>query len=148
MKVAKSMGELVAVHKWFGLVYILMTFLILPLVAIGLSFAGMTVYTAVCIVTIVSILTIVTINKLQGYQNGRFLPCSFLMTWNFLPLWMHSLEPYDDLIKKFSFLNKHCTGQPGSDDDITRKGDGSGMLHSLRRSIVRKSRFEKDVKEI
>ena len=148
LKIAKSMGELVAVHKWFGLVYILMTFLILPLVAIGLSFAGMTVYTAVCIISIVFILIIVTINKLQGYQNGRFLPCSFLMTWNFLPLWLHSLEPYDNLIQKFSFLDKHCTGHPGSDDDITRIRDGSGMLNTLRRSIVRKSRFEKDTKEV
>ena len=142
------MGEIVAVHKWFGLVYILMIFLILPLIAIGLSFAGMTVYTAVCIFCIIFILIIVTINKLQGYQNGRFLPCSILMTWSFLPLWLHSLEPYDNLIQKFSFLNTHCTGEPGSDEDITRKEDGTGMLHSIRRSIVRKSRYEKDMKEV
>ena len=148
MKIAKSLGEIVVVHKWFGLVYILMIFLILPLVAIGLSFAGITVYTAVCLISIAFILKIVLINKLQGYKNGKFLPCSFLMTWNFLPLWMHSLEPCDNLIQRFNFLNKHCAGKPGSEDDITRPGDGAGMLNTFRRSIARKSRFEKDMKEV
>ena len=149
IKIAKSLGEIVAVHKWFGLVYVLMTFLILPLAAIGLSFAGMTAYTAVCIISIAFILLVVIINKLQGYKNGKFLPCSFLMTWNFLPLWMHSLEPYDHLIQKFSFLRRHCEGKAGSDDDITRPGDGTGMLNTFRRSIAqRKSRYEKDMKEV
>ena len=142
IKVAKSLGEVVAVHKWFGLVYLLFTFLLLPLVAIGLSFGGRRVYTAFCIIAISISCMVVTINKLQGYKNGKFLPCSFLMTWNFLPLWMHSLEPYDKLINKFSVLKKHCEAHTDSEEDISRQMDG-GVFNTFRRSIIqRKEKHE------
>ena len=150
IRVAKSLGEIVAVHKWFGLIYILMTFLLLPLIAIGLAFAGQTVYSTVFIFCVAFILLLVIINKLQGYKNGKFLPCSFLMTWNFLPVWLHSLDPYDDVIQKIGFLNKYCPGATESEEDITRPGDDvRGMLTSLRRSIVRRrSRQEEEIKEV
>eukprot|EP00092_Neocalanus_flemingeri_P013685 GFUD01014758.1.p1 GENE.GFUD01014758.1~~GFUD01014758.1.p1 ORF type:complete len:721 (+),score=136.64 GFUD01014758.1:54-2216(+) len=151
IQIAKSLGEMVAVHKWFGLVYVLSMFLLLPLFAIGLSFAGKTVYSAVFIICVSFVLLLVLINKLQGYKNGKFLPCRFLMTWNFLPLWLHSLDPYDEVIQKISFLNKYCPGASGSEEDITRPGAkdiGRGMLSTLRRSIVRqRSRQEEEIKD-
>jgi hypothetical protein len=47
----------------------------------------------------------------------RFLPI-FLRNWNFLPLALHSFEPYDRIFKKIKCCNRHAKiGAAENDDD-------------------------------
>lgn len=47
----------------------------------------------------------------------RFLP-KFLRNWNFLPLALHSFEPYDRIFKKIKCCNRHAkVGAAENDDD-------------------------------
>jgi hypothetical protein len=46
----------------------------------------------------------------------RFLP-KFLRNWNFLPLALHSFEPYDRIFKKIKCCNRHAKVNAVENDD-------------------------------
>ena len=102
---AEPLGEAVAVYKWAGGLYIITAFILAPLTAVVLNHFGRYVLEVVFVIFTMFMPTIVVINVLQGYKNGMYL-CSFLMTWDFLPIWLHSLEPYDQFIKRIGVCNK------------------------------------------
>ena len=83
-------------HKccsWFALMYMCMVFFIIPLYIFGLSMAGpIALYIGVLPILSLAILVVI-LNVLQVKIPNR-LPVT-LRTWEFLPLWMRSLEPID-----------------------------------------------------
>ncbi|XP_063287849.1 sodium-dependent phosphate transport protein 2C [Pelobates fuscus] len=98
IKVAMIFGDITAKYRWFAVVYLLLSFLIIPLAVFGLSMAGWIVLAAVGGPILLIILVAIIINILQK-KRPSWLPRG-LRNWDFLPKWMHSLAPWDRLIKK------------------------------------------------
>lgn len=93
---AKRFGDLTARYRWVAIVYLLLTFLLLPLAAFGLSLAGSMVLAAVGGPLVGLVLLVILVNVLQRRQPSWLPRC--LRSWDWLPLWLHSLEPWDRLV--------------------------------------------------
>ncbi|KAM4697178.1 sodium-dependent phosphate transport protein 2C [Rhinophrynus dorsalis] len=94
--VAKKFGNITAKYRWFAILYLLLSFLIIPLAIFGLSMAGWIVLAAVGGPILFVIIVVIIVNALQK-KCPLFLP-PFLRNWDFLPTWLHSLAPWDRLI--------------------------------------------------
>lgn len=95
---AKYFGDLTARYRWVAVAYLLLSFLLLPLAAFGLSLAGDTVLAAVGGPLVALVLLVVLVNFLQRRQPA-WLPRP-LRSWAWLPLWLRSLEPWDRLVSR------------------------------------------------
>ena len=71
-------------------------FFIFPLTLFGLSMAGPIPLYIVVTTILITIIFCVIVNKLQD-SAPRYLP-TCLLTWDFLPLWLHSFEPWDAVV--------------------------------------------------
>ncbi|ODN00166.1 Sodium-dependent phosphate transport protein 2A [Orchesella cincta] len=103
IRMAKSLGNTTAEYRWFAIVYIVMLFFLFPLLFMGLAFAGNIYVLSAVIILVTCFLFVVTINDLRQYP--RFLP-KFFHTWKWLPLWLRSLEPYDNNLSKFIWCRR------------------------------------------
>jgi sodium-dependent phosphate cotransporter len=106
---AKGLGNITANYRWFSIFYLIALYLLIPLIVFGLSIAGFWVLMGVLIPILVLVIVIVIINILQS-KRPRWLP-AVLRNWNFLPLPLHSLQPYDDVLTicfKSAFYQKVC----------------------------------------
>ena len=82
-------------------------FLLIPLGVFGLSLLGWPVLVGVASPIVLVILLVVVLKILQSCCPG-FLPQK-LRSWDFLPLWMRSLEPWDKLITSLtSCFQRRC----------------------------------------
>ncbi|XP_007459001.1 PREDICTED: sodium-dependent phosphate transport protein 2C [Lipotes vexillifer] len=93
---AKRFGDLTARYRWVAIAYLLLSFLLLPLAACGLSLAGSTVLAAVGGPLAVLVLLVILVAILQRHRPA-WLPRR-LRSWAWLPLWLRSLEPWDRLV--------------------------------------------------
>lgn len=93
---AKRFGNLTARYRWVAVAYLLLSFLLLPLAAFGLSLAGDTVLAAVGGPLLALLLLVVLINVLQR-RRPAWLPRA-LRSWAWLPRGLRSLEPWDRLL--------------------------------------------------
>ncbi|KAM9314824.1 solute carrier family 34 member 2a [Pholidichthys leucotaenia] len=96
IRLAKSLGNITANYRWFAAVYIICCFFLLPLFVFGLSVAGWQVLVGVGAPLLIMLIIIIVINTLQKRKPG-WLP-AVLRSWEFLPLWAHSLEPWDKVV--------------------------------------------------
>ncbi|KAM4583563.1 solute carrier family 34 member 2a [Odontesthes bonariensis] len=96
IRMAKSLGNVTASYRWFAAVYIILCFFVLPLLVFSLSLAGWQVLVGVGVPLVVMLIVIVVINVLQKRKPGC-LPAA-LRSWDFLPLWAHSLDPWDKVV--------------------------------------------------
>ncbi|CAL8126766.1 unnamed protein product [Orchesella dallaii] len=103
IRMAKALGNTTAEYRWFAIVYIVTFFFLIPLLFMGLAFAGTYYVLAAVIFLVTCFLFVVTINDLRRYP--RFLPKVF-HTWKWLPLWLRSLEPYDKMFSKFTVCRR------------------------------------------
>ncbi|XP_029445716.1 LOW QUALITY PROTEIN: sodium-dependent phosphate transport protein 2B-like [Rhinatrema bivittatum] len=97
---AKGLGNTTAKYRWFAVFYLITCFLLLPVIIFALSLAGWQVLVGVGVPIVCLIIAIVVINVLQS-KYPRVLP-GFLKTWNFLPKWMHSLQPWDKAVSSMT----------------------------------------------
>lgn len=104
IRLAKSLGSITAKYRWFAAVYIICCFFFVPLFVFGLSVAGWQVLVGVGVPLLVILIIIIIINVLQKHKPGC-LP-SALRNWDFLPLWAHSLAPWDKVVDVF--VTKCC----------------------------------------
>ncbi|XP_066222688.1 sodium-dependent phosphate transport protein 2C isoform X2 [Saccopteryx leptura] len=95
---AKRFGDLTARYRWVAVAYLLLSFLLIPLATFGLSLAGNTVLAAVGGPLVALVLLVLLINVLQR-RRPAWLPRP-LRSWAWLPLWLHSLEPWDRLVSR------------------------------------------------
>ncbi|XP_057575867.1 sodium-dependent phosphate transport protein 2C isoform X4 [Hippopotamus amphibius kiboko] len=93
---AKRFGDLTARYRWVAVAYLLLSFLLLPLAAFGLSLAGGAVLAAVGGPLGVLALLVFLVTVLQRHRPA-WLP-GRLRSWAWLPLWLRSLEPWDRLV--------------------------------------------------
>ncbi|XP_077996550.1 sodium-dependent phosphate transport protein 2A-like [Glandiceps talaboti] len=96
IRVAKIFGNTTAKYRWFAAFYLVSMFFLFPAIVFMLSLAGWQYLAAFGIPTLVILFVVVIINILQAKQP-QCLPKK-LRTWEFLPKWMHSLEPLDSAL--------------------------------------------------
>ncbi|KAJ0033031.1 hypothetical protein NQD34_000138 [Periophthalmus magnuspinnatus] len=104
IRLAKSLGSITAKYRWFAAVYIICCFFVLPLFVFGLSVAGWQVLVGVGAPLLALLIIIVIINVLQKRKPACLPPA--LRSWDFLPLWAHSLAPWDKVVDVF--ITKCC----------------------------------------
>ena len=83
-------------------------FFLLPGFVLGLSMAGPNVLIGVAGPILVILTLVVIINVIQAHIPN-ILP-AILRDWSFLPLWMHSLDPMDAVLRKMT-CNFFCCSQ-------------------------------------
>ena len=114
ISVARTLGNVTSQYRWFALVYLAGMFFIFPLTLFGLSMAGpIPLYTVVSLVLFL-IMFCVVVTNLQ-VSHPAYLP-TLLHNWNFLPLWMHSFEPWDRAI--MAVVGCCCRKKGWLDDDL------------------------------
>ncbi|XP_073093868.1 sodium-dependent phosphate transport protein 2B-like [Manis javanica] len=96
IRLAKGLGNISAKYRWFAIFYLIIFFFLIPLAVFGLSLAGWPVLVGVGAPIIFVLLLVVLLRLLQSRCPGA-LPAK-LRSWHFLPLWMRSLQPWDDVI--------------------------------------------------
>ncbi|XP_012519660.1 PREDICTED: sodium-dependent phosphate transport protein 2B [Propithecus coquereli] len=102
IRLAKGLGNISAKYRWFAVFYLIFFFFLTPLSVFGLSLAGWPVLVGVGVPILFIILLVVCLRLLQS-RCPRILPKK-LQNWNFLPLWMHSLKPWDNLVSAVTSL--------------------------------------------
>ena len=85
--------------------YLIVMFILLPGFIMGISLNDI-VFAVIGIPFLIIIIFVVIVNVMQR-KNPKFLP-SKLRDWDFLPLFLHSLEPYDRVITGWRCCDK-CT---------------------------------------
>ena len=93
---AKFLGDTTAEYRWFALTYILIAFFLIPTFFFVCSIIGTAFFAVVISITLTIAVFVVLINVLQA-KAPQYLP-PVLRTWEFLPPWLSSLEPFDRLI--------------------------------------------------
>ncbi|CAN8190041.1 unnamed protein product [Coccothraustes coccothraustes] len=96
IRMAKALGERTAKYRWFAVLYLIICFLLLPSLIFGISMAGWRALVGVGAPFLGLLFFVGLVNALQAHSPGR-LP-KWLQTWDFLPAWMHSLQPLDRVI--------------------------------------------------
>ena len=81
----------------------------------GLSLAGIPVMFGILGPLFIILLLAILINVLQA-KKPEWLP-TILRNWNFLPLWMHSLDPLDKLLRTIGSACCCCCGDGGMTSD-------------------------------
>ncbi|KAK3106285.1 hypothetical protein FSP39_016895 [Pinctada imbricata] len=132
LRAAKFLGRITAKYRWFCIVYLILMFLVLPLMVFSLSLAGkIAVIIAVAIAaTLVSV--IIILNVLQRKCKDK-LP-KFLQSWEFLPEFLRSLEPYDRVICKVISLFKSIC--PCCRRDETNSDNGKETKSLLHQNLT------------
>jgi len=128
IRLAFLMGDTTARYRWFAVFYAVAMFFVIPLTVFALSMAGTVVLSSVVAVCLLLASVIIIINALQR-SRPLWLPVC-LRTWDFLPLWLHSLEPMDHVITAmlaFCCCCRHCE-QPGTKNEEQIKGTGLPLL--------------------
>uniref|UniRef100_A0A8D0KTQ1 Sodium-dependent phosphate transport protein 2A n=1 Tax=Strix occidentalis caurina TaxID=311401 RepID=A0A8D0KTQ1_STROC len=98
IRMAKALGERTAKYRWFAVLYLIVCFLLLPSLIFGISMAGWRALVGVGTPFLGLLFFVGLVNALQVRSPGH-LP-KWLQTWDFLPAWMHSLQPLDQLITR------------------------------------------------
>ncbi|KAM4544855.1 sodium-dependent phosphate transport protein 2A-like [Odontesthes bonariensis] len=100
IRMACALGKQTARYRWFAVLYLLLCFLLFPSLVFALSMAGWKIMTGIGIAVIVVIVSFATVKILQVHRRDC-LPVR-LQNWDFLPVWMTSLQPLDDLITRMT----------------------------------------------
>ncbi|NWU66285.1 NPT2A protein, partial [Pterocles burchelli] len=115
IRMAKALGERTAKYRWFAVLYLIVCFLLLPSLIFGISMAGWRVLVGVGAPFLALLFFVGLVNALQVHSPGR-LP-KWLQTWDFLPAWMHSLQPLDQLITRATLCcTDRCRSPEGWDE--------------------------------
>lgn len=103
---AKTLGDTTAQYRWFSIVYLLFMFLVMPLFVFGVSLGGAVAMYIVFIPIGIILVFAIAVNVLQK-QRPKMLP-DILKNWDFLPIYLHSLEPYDTIISRLFLCSSCC----------------------------------------
>ncbi|KAF4531929.1 hypothetical protein B566_EDAN000958 [Ephemera danica] len=134
LPLARLLGRTTAQFRWFAIAYLITSFILIPVIVLSLSLVNYLLLAVGIPVTII-IAFVVVVNLMQK-RFPKYLP-SVLRTWNWLPLWMHSLEPIDRLftgisVKCFKYCKccKCCKlsdqSDESDDDDVEKQIEKHG----------------------
>ncbi|TRY70130.1 hypothetical protein TCAL_13780 [Tigriopus californicus] len=103
LPLCKALGRTTAKYRWFAVWYLIFMFLLMPLVVMALSLVAILFYVVMGLV-VLGLIFIGIVNYMQN-SHSKKLP-RLLRDWEFLPEALHSLEPYDRVISKWSCVAK------------------------------------------
>ncbi|XP_071943570.1 sodium-dependent phosphate transport protein 2B-like [Antedon mediterranea] len=103
---AKCLGNTTADYRWFAIFYLILMFFILPGFVFLLSLAGTGAFIGIGLPLLIFAAVIVIINIMQD-KCPRFLP-EKLRDWEFLPLFMRSLDPLDSILSRLFAMCHFC----------------------------------------
>uniref|UniRef100_A0ACB8E6E5 Uncharacterized protein n=1 Tax=Sphaerodactylus townsendi TaxID=933632 RepID=A0ACB8E6E5_9SAUR len=107
IRLAKGLGNITAKYRWFAVFYLLLCFLLIPLAVFGLSMAGWPYLVGVCVPILALLVGVIAINVLQAKWPHVLPRC--LQNWDFLPTWLRSLQPWDDVVTAMtSACGRYC----------------------------------------
>lgn len=106
IKMAKMMGNTTARYRWFAWFYLMVMFLVMPGLVFALSMLG-TLFLTITISILLTVFFVVVVINIIQEKRPTALPGK-LRNWEFLPEWMHSLDPLDKLITKLLKIFKLC----------------------------------------
>jgi Na/Pi-cotransporter, putative len=136
IRLAKLMGNTTAKYRWFSFLYLILMFFVLPTSVFLLSMAGTWVFSVVGGLGVLIIVSSIIINIIQT-KRPSLLPLK-LQTWNWLPFWMHSLDPLDSFIMKLGerFTCLACCTQSQTRHDALALGlrSNQSQIHILEAS--------------
>lgn len=98
ISMAKALGVKTSKHRWFTFAYIILMFMAMPGAVFALSLASWKALLGVVLPVFILFVIIVIINIMQSKCQST-LPTK-LRNWDFLPLFCHSLKPYDQCCAK------------------------------------------------
>jgi len=113
---AKAMGNITAKYRWFALVYIITVFFLFPVAVFGLSLISVWALIGVGVPFLLIMSLITVINILQR-KRPTILPQKY-RDWNWLPIYLHSLHPYDSKMTKFFGLFTCCKKEETPEIDL------------------------------
>ncbi|KAG7215898.1 hypothetical protein INR49_002534 [Caranx melampygus] len=116
IRMACALGKCTAKYRWFAVLYLLLCFLLLPSLVFALSMAGWKVMTGIGVPVIMVIASVSTVNVLQT-RRPDCLPLR-LKNWDFLPGWMTSLQPLDNLITRLTLWCRQGRGCSCKRNDV------------------------------
>ncbi len=129
---ARMLGNVTAKYRWFSVLYLIVMFFLLPLFVFALSLASMWALVGIGGPLLLFFFLVAIINIIQR-KRPSLLPLK-LQNWDFLPLWMHSLEPIDiivsKLVEKFACLTC-CAPQSRHDAVALGQSTNQSQLHIL-----------------
>merc|ERR1712032_243771 len=96
ISIARVLGNTTAQYRWFAVVYLCFMFFIFPLTMFGLSMCGSMVVITFTLLLVTLLAFSVVVTKMQTACPSVLPP--LLRSWAFLPLPLHSLEPWDRVI--------------------------------------------------
>lgn len=103
---SKCLGDTTAKYRWFAIAYLILMFFFVPGIVLGLSLAGSLALFVVLGPTAVLAVLVMIVTVMQR-KIPSALP-EILRTWNWLPLWMRSLEPLDNVILRVADFASIC----------------------------------------
>lgn len=98
-RLARALGNIVLKYRWFLYIYVLTVYFIGPLFIFGLAEIPMWIGLAIFGIPLIIMLLLILILKLIQSKIPRILPIK-LRNFDFLPIWLRSLEPLDKKMKK------------------------------------------------
>ena len=90
---ARYLGATTARYRWFAVAYLLACFFVLPAIVMGIAI-GSTVAAIVVVAAGLALAGVVALVNVLQKRKPTWLPKT-LRTWEWMPLWMRSLEPMD-----------------------------------------------------
>lgn len=105
IKLAKFMGNTTAQYRWFAIMYLIFAFFVIPGAILGLSLAGWYVLLAVGAPILLILVFVGIVNVLQ--KRKPYLLPQALQTWEWAPIWLRSLEPYDKIFSAICCYSKN-----------------------------------------
>uniref|UniRef100_A0A1I7ZNH0 DUF4870 domain-containing protein n=2 Tax=Steinernema glaseri TaxID=37863 RepID=A0A1I7ZNH0_9BILA len=133
---AKQFGNITAKHRWFALVYIFSVFLAIPAILLGLSFAPSWVLFTF-LGSFCGLLAFVGFVTVLQRKAPKCLPTA-LRDWTFLPIYLRSLDPYDEYMERLGFCmpccRTCCQGRPReSESDSSTVVSATSSYHKALR---------------
>ena len=114
LPLCKILGNTTADYRWFAIMYLVVMFLLFPGFIMGISLNDI-VFAVIGIPFLIIMIFIVVVNIMQR-KSPQYLP-RVLRSWDFLPLFLHSLEPYDRVITGWKCCNKCTQANVGVDPE-------------------------------
>jgi solute carrier family 34 (sodium-dependent phosphate cotransporter) len=110
---AKGLGGIVFKYRWFLYCYVTTVYFIGPLFIFALALAPNYIALAIFGIPFILFMLIVLILVILQKKFPNVLPSKF-RNFNFLPIWLRSLEPLDKKMKKI----KCCCSKKENNDDL------------------------------
>ena len=112
LTLCKILGNTTTKYRWFAMMYLIVMFLILPAFIMGISLNDI-VFAVIGIPFLIIMICVVVVNLMQR-KHPKLLP-QILRNWDFMPLFLHSLEPYDAVVTQWKCCDR-CTQASLVDD--------------------------------